>query len=115
MGYFSRQGPETRGSVLWVYWGGRNRATDESYDVGFPLIWSFRSPKSSTTAWLFPLGWSFRRGDTWFNAGAPIWWSAGNDQKGWRFRLVVPFLFWKESEHGAKFSWISPIFLVSAA
>ncbi|HEX2660395.1 MAG TPA: hypothetical protein VHU40_19075, partial [Polyangia bacterium] len=108
LGYYSHQGTETRGSVAWLYWGGRNRTTENAYDILFPLLWSFRSPKSSTTTFL-GLVWNVRRDDTYFKAAFPLWWSAGNDSQGWRFRTLLPFFYASQSEHGARSFWISPL------
>jgi len=112
LGYYNRQGPDARGSVAWLYWGGRNSKTGDAYDVLFPLIWSFRSPASATST-LFPIVWSLRRGDWSFNTVVPVWWSAGSDDaagKGknrWRFRTLIPLFYSSESENGARFSWLT--------
>ena len=117
LGYFSHQGTETRGSVAWLYWGGRDRKTHDAYDVVLPLLWSFRSPDSATTT-LFPIVWSFRRGDGWLNTVVPFWWSAGGTEQpekgqdeapkaSWRFRTLIPLFYWSESASGAKSSWLT--------
>ena len=40
LGYSSVENTATTGSFLWLYWYGRSKAS--SYDVLFPLLWSFR-------------------------------------------------------------------------
>jgi len=106
LGYQSREGAETDGSLLWLYWGGRNSKSHDAYDVLFPLLWSFRSPRSATTV-VFPLLWAFRRGDSWFDTVFPVWWSTGDDAKGETARTVFPFIHWESSHQGAQFSWVT--------
>ncbi|HEY4185327.1 MAG TPA: hypothetical protein VGP07_09675 [Polyangia bacterium] len=108
LGYRTRQGRNSNGSLLWLYWGGRTGESDDAYDVLFPLLWSFRSPKSATTI-VAPLVFSFRRDDGWLNTVLPLWWTGGNSTKGWRFQTLLPFFYWAEGDHGAKFSWLTPL------
>jgi hypothetical protein len=48
LGYASGEGTATTGSFLWLYWYGRSKAS--SYDVLFPILWSFRSGSISVAA-----------------------------------------------------------------
>ena len=84
LGYYSRDGENKRGAVLWLYWFGRQREQDaagdsaqrKSYDVLFPIVWSFRSPESSTT--VLPLFLHMRRPTYSFTTLFPLYW-AGQD------------------------------------
>ena len=105
-GYQSREGAESDGSLLWLYWGGRNSKSGDAYDVLFPLLWSFRSPRSATTV-VVPLVWAFRSGTSWFNTVFPVWWSTGDRAKGEKAQTVFPFIHWESSDHGARFSWVT--------
>lgn len=105
-GYQAREGAESDGSLLWLYWGGRNSKSGDAYDVLFPLLWSFRSPKSATTI-VFPLVWASRSGDSWFNTVFPLWWSTGDRAKGEKTRTLFPFVHWESLDHGARSLWLT--------
>ena len=123
-GYVSSEGSETSGALLWLYWFGRDSKRKSAHDVVFPLVWSFRHHDDATTIG-FPLWWDFksadarttiagpvvhvRRGNAWLNTLLPVWWSGGNLDHGWRFRSLLPLFFWKESDRGARATWLSPI------
>ena len=122
LGYRHREGRESNGSVLWLYWFGRDDDHDRAHDVVFPLLWSFRGRTSGTTI-LFPVYWDFRGRDSrttiaglfghfrdgtgWLNTVFPVWWSGGNSKEGWHFQTLVPVFYWQASNHGAKFSWLT--------
>ena len=48
-GYRTHEKGVDDGSLFWLYWFGTDDTDKSAYDVLFPLLWSFRSPKSSTT------------------------------------------------------------------
>ncbi|MES1164166.1 MAG: hypothetical protein ABUR63_00295, partial [Verrucomicrobiota bacterium] len=159
LGYHTRDGAQSDGSIAWLYWFGRDGVKGKEHDVLFPLLWSFRTRNSGTTI-LFPLVWDFKEPDSritvagpvghlrdgrgWLTTVFPLWWSGGNsgadpssppksgdksgDRSGggiqaqqtkdgqapeqiqaWRFQLLIPLFFWKESERGTKFTWLAPI------
>jgi len=105
LGYASVEGQATTGSFLWLYWYGRSKAS--SYDVVFPLLWSFRSPRASTT--ILPPLFHFRSGDTSVGTFALVSWWASNRKKGSNWQLVLPLYFRKSSDHGAKTFHLWPI------
>jgi hypothetical protein len=113
LGYSRREGSEMSASVLWLYWFGRDKAQQSRYDIVFPLLWSFRDPKSSSTV-LFPLIWSFsgpksnttvagpfihyRKDSTTYNVLFPFWWSGGDDATGRGFTAFIPVFVWKRDD-----------------
>lgn len=123
-GYHRREGARSSGSLLWVYWFGRNRATGRASDVLFPLIWSFRGASSGSTV-VFPLLWDFwspearttvgfpvvhiRRGGTHVDTVAGLFWGAASEQGRWRFQLVLPALFAYEGDGGRRRLWLTPL------
>ena len=98
LGYASVEGEATTGSYLWLYWYGRSKAS--SYDVVFPLLWSFRSPKASTT--ILPPLFHFRSGDTSVGTFALLGWWASDGKKGSNWQLALPLYFRKSSDNGDK-------------
>ncbi|MBN2574072.1 MAG: hypothetical protein JXP73_05855 [Deltaproteobacteria bacterium] len=98
LGYASVEGQATAGSYLWLYWYGRSKAS--SYDVVFPLLWSFRSPKSDTT--ILPPLFHFRRGDTTVGTFALLGWWYKNERSKSSWQLAPPLYFHKSSDDGAK-------------
>jgi hypothetical protein len=110
LGYSRREGHETSGAGLWLYWFGRNKGNKTAYDVFFPLLWSFRGPAAQNTVF-FPLVWSFskpnanttvagpfvhyRSDATYFNMLFPLWFSGGDDATGRGFRAFMPLFIWK--------------------
>ena len=105
LGYASVEGEATTGSFLWLYWYGRSKAS--SYDVVFPLLWSFRSPKANTT--ILPPLFHFRSGDTTVGTFALLGWWASNAKTKSSWQLVLPFYFRKSSEDGAKTFHLWPV------
>ena len=61
----------------------------------FPLLWSFSSPKSSTTV-VFPLYLGYHSGSSYFRTVFPLWWSGGDVDTGRSFKLLFPFFFWQK-------------------
>lgn len=106
-GYHTREGQETAGSLLWLYWYGADQRDQSAYDVLFPLLWSFHSPSSNTTV-AGPFV-HLRRKKWYFDTAFPLWWSGGDPVKGEAFRTLLPFFYWQGSEHGKKSFWVSPI------
>ena len=98
LGYSSVENTATTGAYLWLYWYGRSKAS--SYDVLFPLLWSFRSPGASTT--ILPPLFHFRsKGSSIGTFALLSWWSS--DQKaGSNWQLVLPLYFRKSNDNGAK-------------
>jgi hypothetical protein len=119
-----RDGLVTAGSLLWLYWYGRDRSAGTAYDVLFPLVWSSRGPESGTTLVLpllvdlrrpdarttivGPVG-HIRRGGVTVDTVALLWWSGSSREGGWRFRTLFPLFFWQEREQGKKALFVSPI------
>ena len=97
LGYASVEGQATTGSFLWLYWYGRSKTSN--YDVLFPLLWSFRSPKANTT--ILPPLFHFRSGDTTIGTFALLGWWASDDKAKSTWQLVLPFYFRKTSNDGA--------------
>lgn len=124
LGYHRREGARASGSLLWVYWFGRNHATGRASDVLFPLIWSFRGSSSGATV-VFPLLWDFwspearttiglpvvhlRRGGTQVDTVAGLFWSASSEKNRWKFQLVLPLLFAYEGDAGRRRLWLTPL------
>jgi hypothetical protein len=125
LGYHQREGRSRNGSLLWLYWFGRDEASRENYDVFFPLLWSFRGEKSSSTVF-FPLIWSFsgpksnttvaalffhyRNDSSYFNALFPIWWSGGDDATGRGFQALIPLYFWTRDRKAGTSTLLTPVF-----
>jgi hypothetical protein len=98
LGYASGEGTNTNGAFLWLYWYGRSKAS--SYDVVFPILWSFRSPGANTT--IMPPLFHFRSGDTSVGTFALLGWWASDRKEGSNWQLAFPFYFRRSSENGAK-------------
>ncbi len=98
LGYASGEGHNTTGSFLWLYWYGRSKAS--SYDVLFPILWSFRSPGSNTT--IVPPLFHFRSGDTSIGTFALLGWWAADRKAGSSWQLALPFYFRWSRDNGAK-------------
>ncbi len=98
LGYASVENKATTGAYLWLYWYGRSQAS--SYDVLFPLLWSFRSPGANTT--IFPPFFHFRsKGSSLGTFALLAWWSS-DTKAGSNWQLVLPFYFRSSTENGAK-------------
>ena len=98
LGYSSVEGAANNGSFLWLYWYGRSQAS--SYDVLFPLLWSFRSPGANTT--ILPPLFHFRSGDSALGTFGLLAWWASNQKAGSNWQLVLPLYFRSSSDNGAK-------------
>jgi len=86
LGYSSLDGDSKTGAFLWLYWFGRSKSF--SYDVGFPLLWSFRSPEANTT--IVPPVFHVRRGGSSMGSAALLaWWGRDRD-KGASWQLILP-------------------------
>ena len=105
VGYASVEGQATKGSFWWLYWYGRSKSS--SYDVLFPILWSFRSPKANTT--ILPPLFHFRSGDTTVGTFALLGWWASNSQKKSSWQLALPFYFRRSTEDGAKTFHLWPV------
>lgn len=105
LGYRSRAGESTRGSIAWLYWWGRGR--DRAHDVLFPLLWSFRSPQSSTT--IVPPVAYLRRGDWSLGTVFPLGWWATDRAAGSSWKLVFPLFFARARDHGRQAFWLTPL------
>ncbi|HET6282830.1 MAG TPA: EB domain-containing protein [Polyangia bacterium] len=125
LGYHTRSGAETTGSVLWLYWFRRNGADRAAHAVLFPILWHFQSKSSSSTVF-FPFVWSFtspgsttnvvpvpfahvyvRRGSWYLNTIFALWWNGGDDKAGYTFATFFPLLHWQRYDHGKKTTWLS--------
>ena len=105
LGYHKREGRRTANAIAWLYWFGGNEGAGSKYDVLFPLVWSFRSPASTTTiAGPFL---RFRRGDKSLDGLFPVWWRwrAGN---GDGFH-ISPLYFWRRSDSGQASLLLTPL------
>ena len=105
LGYSSVDGENKTGAFLWLYYFGRSKTFN--YDVGFPLLWSFRSPEASTT--IVPPVFHIRR-DGWSMGSAALlaWW--GRDrEKGASWQVILPFFLGSRSEHGKTALFLSPL------
>lgn len=98
LGYASGEGSTTVGSYLWLYWF--RRSSTSSYDVLFPILWSFRSPESNTT--ILPPLFHFRSGDSSLGTFALLGWWSSDRKAGSNWQLALPFYFRASSDHGAK-------------
>jgi hypothetical protein len=98
LGYQSIEGKATTGSFVWLYWFGRSKSS--SYDVLFPLLWSFRSPGANTT--ILPPLFHFRSGDTSLGTFALLGWWASDRKAGSSWQLAMPFYFHWSGDNGAK-------------
>lgn len=123
LGYSSWAGPNQRGSLLWVYWFGRNQSKNE-YDVLFPLLWSFRSETKSGTVF-FPLAWhfsgpdrhstvvgpflDFKRPKSRFTTVLPLYYTAYDAEDKARWSLLFPFAFWRSRDGGARAFALTPL------
>ena len=105
LGYASVDGQATTGSFLWLYWYGRSKAS--SYDVVFPLLWSFRSPTANTT--ILPPLFHFRSGDTTVGTFALLGWWASNAKNKSNWQLALPFYFRKSNDDGARTFHLWPV------
>ena len=105
LGYSSVDGENKTGAFLWLYYFGRSKTFN--YDVGFPLLWSFRSPEASTT--IVPPVFHIRR-DGWSMGSAALlaWW--GRDrEKGASWQVILPFFLGSRAEHGKTALFLSPL------
>ena len=114
LGYYSQDGDNVRGAAVWLYWFGRENvagppAGRKSYDVLFPVLWSFRSPTSSTTVLPLPPFVHLRRQSWSFSTLFPIYWAGRESNKGTAWRLLLPLYFSRTGEEGRTFTWIVPI------
>jgi hypothetical protein len=98
LGYASVENKATTGAYLWLYWYGRSQAS--SYDVLFPLLWSFRSPGASTT--IIPPLFHFRSKASSLGTCALLAWWSSDTKAGSNWQLVLPFYFRSSTENGAK-------------
>jgi hypothetical protein len=106
LGYHSlAEGGAYRGSILWLFWYGRR--SDSQYDVLFPVLWSFRSPASSTT--VFPPILHVRRQTSSFTTVFPIAWAARDDAAGSKWKLIIPLYFSSTRDHGRYHQWLTPL------
>jgi hypothetical protein len=105
LGYSSVEGESKSGSFLWLYWFGRSPT--DNYDVGFPLLWSFRSPESSTT--VVPPVFHARRGNSYIGSAALLSWWGGNRDKGSNWQLFLPFYYGGRGDHGKTALYLSPL------
>jgi hypothetical protein len=105
LGYSSVDGENKTGAFFWLYWFGRSK--NYNYDVGFPLLWSFRSPESNTT--IIPPVFHIRRG-AWSMGSAALlaWWGRDRD-KGSNWQLILPFFLGSRADHGKKALYLSPL------
>ena len=105
LGYSSLDGDNKAGAFLWLYWFGRSK--DLNYDVGFPLLWSFRSPEANTT--IIPPVFHVRRGAWSIGSTALIaWWGRDRD-KGSSWQLILPFFLGSRADHGKTALYLSPL------
>ena len=98
LGYSSVENTATNGAYLWLYWYGRSKAS--SYDVLFPLLWSFRSPGASTT--ILPPLFHFRSKGSSIGTFALLGWWSSDQKAGSNWQLVLPLYFRKSNDNGAK-------------
>jgi hypothetical protein len=106
LGYYSSaQGGNTRGAALWLYWWGRSR--DFNYDIGFPILWSFRTPRANTT--VIPPVLHLRRANSTFTTVLPLFFSASNRARGDGWSLLFPLFLSKTGEQGRSRTWITPL------
>lgn len=106
LGYVSSERTSTKGAAAWVYWFGRSK--EAAHDVVFPLLWSFRSPGSSTTLAL-PLFVHVRRGPWSLTSVFPLYWAASDTKDGSAWTLLAPFFFSRRSPGDRSFTWVSPL------
>jgi hypothetical protein len=105
LGYSSVDGENKTGSFLWLYWFGRSK--NYNYDVGFPLLWSFRSPESNTT--IIPPVFHVRRGGWSMGSAALLaWWGRDRD-KGSSWQVILPLFLASHADHGKKALYLSPL------
>ena len=107
LGYYSRSGGNKNGAALWVYWFGR-RTDGRKYDVGFPLLWSFRSPTSNTT--IVPPLVHLRRQSWTFTTFFPLYFGGRSHTEGssWKLLLIPPY-FSRTGPEGRTFTWLTPL------
>ncbi|HEY0710273.1 MAG TPA: EB domain-containing protein [Polyangia bacterium] len=105
VGYYSRSGENRSGSVAWLYWFRRDK--NRAHDVVFPLLWSFRGERSSTT--ILPPFAHLRRPNYTLTTLFPIYWAGKNPSAGTSWRLLLPIYFSRSREQGRVFSWLSPL------
>jgi hypothetical protein len=98
LGYASVENKATTGSFLWLYWYGRSQAS--SYDVLFPLLWSFRSPGANTT--ILPPLFHFRSKSSSLGTFALLAWWSSDTKAGSNWQLILPLYFRSSAENGAK-------------
>ena len=105
LGYSSLDGDNKTGAFLWLYWFGRSK--DLNYDVGFPLLWSFRSPEASTT--IIPPVFHVRRAGWSIGSTALLaWWGRDRD-KGSNWQLILPLFLGSRADHGKTALYLSPL------
>jgi hypothetical protein len=105
LGYQSIEGKATTGSFLWLYWFGRSKAS--SYDVLFPILWSFRSANANTT--ILPPLFHFRSHDSTVGTFALLGWWASNSKTGTSWQLAFPFYFHWSGDNGKKAFHLWPV------
>jgi hypothetical protein len=107
LGYSSVDGESKTGAFLWLYYFGRSKGYN--YDVGFPLLWSFRSAEANTTIIPVPPVFHVRR-EGWSMGSAALlaWW--GRDRKqGSSWQLILPFFLGSRGDHGKTALYLSPL------
>ena len=105
LGYSSVDGENKTGAFLWLYWFGRSKSYN--YDVGFPLLWSFRSPEANTT--IVPPVFHVRRGGWSMGSAALLaWWGRYRD-KGASWQLILPFFLASRADHDKTALYLSPL------
>jgi hypothetical protein len=105
LGYSSLDGENKTGAFLWLYWFGRSKSFN--YDVGFPLLWSFRSPEANTT--IIPPVFHVRRGGRSMGSAALLaWWGRDRDN-GSSWQLILPFFLGSRADHDKRALYLSPL------
>jgi len=105
LGYSSVDGENKTGAFFWLYWFGRSK--DYNYDVGFPLLWSFRSPEAHTT--VLPPVFHVRRGGWSIGSAALVGWWGGDRDKGSNWQLILPLFLASHGDHGKTALYLSPL------
>jgi hypothetical protein len=106
VGYHARTGADRSGSLLWLYWFGR-KADGRAHDVVVPILWSFRSPTSSTT--VLPPFVHLRRPTFGFTTLFPLYWAGSDPQAGTAWRLLLPVFLGRSRDSGRQASWYTPL------
>jgi hypothetical protein len=92
-GYHTHHGPQSAGSLFWLYWFGADQRAGSAYDILFPLFYWARAEHGKKSLWLSPIG-GYRR----------------NDVEGSHTLALLPLLLYLRKDPAGSTSVVFPVF-----